>query len=30
MPLFRAQIAIFFRLGNTNEETLKDLIDMGY
>jgi hypothetical protein len=29
-PLFRAQIAIFFRLSNTDEETLKDLINMGY
>ena len=30
MPLFCAQIAIFFRLSNTNKETLKDLINMGY
>jgi hypothetical protein len=29
-PLLRAQITILFRLGNTDEETLEDLIDMGY
>jgi len=30
MPLLRAQIAILFRLGNIDEETLKDLTNMGY
>jgi hypothetical protein len=30
MPLICAQIAILFRLSNTDEETLEDLTDMGY
>ena len=29
-PLLRAQIAILFRLGNIDEKTLEDLINMGY
>jgi len=30
MPLLRAQIAILFRLGNIDEETLEDLTNIGY
>jgi len=30
MPLLRAQIAILFRLGNTDKETLEDLTNIGY
>jgi hypothetical protein len=29
-PLLRAQIAILFRLGNTDEETLEDFTNIGY
>ena len=29
-PLFRVQIAIFFRLSNIDEETFKDFINIGY
>jgi hypothetical protein len=30
MPLLCTQIAILFYLGNIDEETLEDLINMGY